>query len=178
MKKEEWKGKQKEKDYYIISRRFSYHMHSSVVEVDERLGNVPIQHQTDDVNDKEKRERVEQSARLVENRQRTVAEKVDVDVVTDGNEPKGVADQRSRVPVLADEDVIEEELNDVQDDESREIGIEMYIKRVAPLDIFASNVGFHQETVGDEPHCRCDACAQQKAVDKDCVDEELDEAQH
>ena len=108
----------------------------------------------------------------------TVAEKVDVDVVTDGNEPKGVADQRSRVPVLADEDVIEEELNDVQDDESREIGIEMYIKRVAPLDIFASNVGFHQETVGDEPHCRCDACAQQKAVDKDCVDEELDEAQH
>ena len=44
-------------------------MHSSVVEVDERLGNVPIQHQTDDVDDKKKRERVEQSARLVENRQ-------------------------------------------------------------------------------------------------------------
>jgi len=44
-------------------------MHSSVVEVDERLGNVPIQHQTDDVDDKKKRERVEQSARLEENRQ-------------------------------------------------------------------------------------------------------------
>jgi len=108
----------------------------------------------------------------------TVAEKVDVDVITDGDEPKGVADQSSRVPVLADEDVIEEELNDVQDNESRKIGVEMNVKRKAPFHIFSSNVGFHQEAIGDEPHSRCDACTQQKAVNKDCIDKELDEAQY
>jgi hypothetical protein len=50
-------------------------MYSSVVEVDERLGNVPIQHQADDVDDKEERKRVEQSARFVKNRQSYIKKK-------------------------------------------------------------------------------------------------------
>ena len=48
--------------------------------------------------------------------------------------------------------MVEEELNDVKNDQSWEIGVQVDIESVAPLDIFAADVGLQQKFVCHQPN--------------------------
>ena len=57
-----------------------------------------------------------------------ITEEGDVDVVGDGDEPQRVPEQRGDEPVLADQDVVEEQLHEVEDHQEREKGAKIEIE--------------------------------------------------
>ncbi len=51
-----------------------------------------------------------------------ISQEGDVDVVGDGDDPEGIAEQGGDEPVPADDDVVEEQLNEVKNHQEREEG--------------------------------------------------------
>ena len=71
-----------------------------------------------------------------------ITEEGDVDVVGDGDEPQRVPEQRGDEPVLADQDVVEEQLHEVEDHQEREKGAKIEIE----LKTWAKNLAYNNGT--------------------------------
>jgi hypothetical protein len=65
----------------------------------------------------------------------SVSEEGDVNVITRGNQPKGISKKPGKEVVLTDEIRVEEQLEDMKDDESGKESIEMNIESESPLDV-------------------------------------------
>lgn len=64
-----------------------------------------------------------------------IAEECDVNIVAHAHQPEWIAQEPGYEPCLANQPIVEEQLDEVQQHQWWKECIEMYIKGIAPLDI-------------------------------------------
>lgn len=119
--------------------------------------------------EEEENKRIENHLGVVQEWQGAVAQKADVTIIDHGYHEQRIAGQTGEEVIRVDQNckqnnnfklnynptriltVVEKELEDMENEQGREEGIEVNIERIAPLHIFVGGVLALEVTIGDHP---------------------------